>query len=99
MAPAPTTTKARCENSNFGAQSHGIDTRCLRFARWVARTGRKTRFWLLAKLYQTGLVTRRVSTKGFQVASCISSSFPKLLLAQSGSVCGVASRRLTLEVG
>jgi hypothetical protein len=24
------------------------------------------------------LVTRRVSTKGFQVASCISSSFPKL---------------------
>jgi hypothetical protein len=43
---------------NFGAQWHGFGTGCLRFARWVTRTGRKTRFWLLAKLYQTGLVTR-----------------------------------------
>jgi hypothetical protein len=39
---------------NFGAPSHGIGTGCLRFARWVTRTGRKTRFWLLARLYQAG---------------------------------------------
>jgi hypothetical protein len=39
---------------NFGAQSHGLGTRCLRFARRIARGGRKTRFWLLTKLYQAG---------------------------------------------
>jgi hypothetical protein len=33
---------------------------------------------LLAKLYRTGLITRRVPTKGFRVASYISSPFPKL---------------------
>ena len=37
------------------------------------------RCWLLARLYQAGLVTRRVSTKGFRDASYITSSFPKLL--------------------
>jgi hypothetical protein len=67
---------------NFGAQSHGLGTRCLRFARWVARTRRQTRFRLLAKLSRAGLVTRRVPTKGFLDASYISSSFPKLCLAQ-----------------
>jgi hypothetical protein len=35
---------------NFGAQWHGLGTGCLRFARWVTRRGRKTRFWLLAAL-------------------------------------------------
>src|SRR5438552_1501386 len=54
------------------------------FARLLA-SKRKTRFWLLAKLYQTGLVTRRVPTKGFQDVSYISSSFPKLRLAQAAS--------------
>ena len=39
---------------------------------------RKTRFWLLARLYQTGLVTRRIPTKGFRDASYIAFSFPKL---------------------
>ena len=38
--------------------------------------GRKTRFWLLARLYQAGLVTRRIPTKGFRVRG--SSSFPRL---------------------
>jgi len=52
---------------NFGAQSHGFGPRCLRFARWVARTGRKTRFWVLAKLSQAGFNTRRVPTKGFKM--------------------------------
>jgi hypothetical protein len=54
---------------NFGAPSHGLDTRCLRFARWVAPPGRKTRFPLSARLYGTGLVTRRVRAKGFRDAS------------------------------
>src|SRR5205823_2849408 len=33
---------------NFGARSHGIGTRCLRFAVRIAPRPRKTRFWLLA---------------------------------------------------
>src|SRR3954451_19521588 len=37
---------------------------------------RKTRFWLLARLCQAGLNTRRVPTKGFRVRG--SSSLPKL---------------------
>src|SRR4051812_24558985 len=37
---------------------------------------RKTRFWLLARLCQAGLDTRRVPTKGFRVRG--SSSLPKL---------------------
>jgi hypothetical protein len=37
---------------------------------------------VLAKLSRAGLITRRVSTKGFQVASYISSPFPKLILTQ-----------------
>jgi len=59
---------------NFGAQSHGVGTGCLRFARWVTHARRKTRFWLLAKLYQAGLLTRRVSPKGFY--DVLSTSFP-----------------------
>jgi hypothetical protein len=31
--------------------------------------GRKTRFWLLARLYQVGLVTHRIPTRGFEVHS------------------------------
>lgn len=42
------------------------------------RTRRKTRFRSLAKLSRTGLITRRVPSKGFRGASYISSSFPKL---------------------
>lgn len=77
-ASAHSTTKAPTRG-NFGAQSHGFGTRCLRFAPRVARGGRKTRFWLLARLYQAGLLTRRVPTKGFRDASYIASSSPKLL--------------------
>ena len=44
--------------------------------------GRKTRFPLSATLYGTGLATRRVPTKGFENASYIPSSFPRLCLAQ-----------------
>ena len=49
----------------FEAQSHGFGTGCLRFAGRVAPTPRKTRFRLLAKLFRTGLTTRRVPSKGF----------------------------------
>jgi hypothetical protein len=51
----------------FEAQSHGFGTGCLRFAGRVAPTPRKTRFRLLAKLFRTGLTTRRVPSKGFKV--------------------------------
>lgn len=93
LTPAGPTTPGHCGAStrppltrrrrlphffNFGAQSHGFGTCCLRFARWVTRTGRKTRCWLLAKLYQAGLDTRRVPAKGFCDASYIASSLPKL---------------------
>ena len=70
---------------NFGAQSHGFGTGCLRFARWVSPTGRKTRFWVLAKLSQAGLNTRRAPTKGFNGASYIISPSPRLRLAQAAS--------------
>jgi hypothetical protein len=39
----------------FEALSRGLYTRCLRFAPPVARTGRKTRFRLLARLCRVGL--------------------------------------------
>ena len=38
----------------FEAQSHGLGTRGLRFAGWIAPPPRKTRFWSPAKLCQTG---------------------------------------------
>ena len=51
----------------FEAQSHGFGTGCLRFAGRVAPTPRKTRFRLLARLFRTGLITRRVPSKGFKM--------------------------------
>jgi len=75
MASVHRTTKAPTRG-NFGAQSHGLNTRCLRFVRWVARTRRKTRFRLLAKLCRTGLNTRRVRLKGFEVILTSRPPFP-----------------------
>jgi hypothetical protein len=65
-------------NATFEAQSHSFGTRYLRFAGRVTPTPRKTRFRPPAKLYRTGLVTRKVPAKGFKLTSCQSSSFPKL---------------------
>jgi hypothetical protein len=65
-APAMSTAKAPATTA-FEAPSHGFGTGCLRFAVQVAHTPRKTRFRLLAKLFRTGLVTRRVPSKGFKV--------------------------------
>ena len=59
-ASAPTTIR------NFGAQSHGPLTRCLRFAGWVAPPPRKTRFRMAGQPFRAGLVTRWVPTKGFR---------------------------------
>ena len=83
-APAASTAKAPACIA-FEAQSHGFGTGCLRFAGRVAPTPRKTRFRLLARLFRTGLVTRRVPTKGFDDVSYISSSFPKFNVAQGRS--------------
>ena len=47
---------------------------------------RKTRFRPLVRLYRTGLVARRVPTKGFKLTSCLLSPFPKLLGASTTKV-------------
>ena len=60
----------------FGAQSHGFGTGCLRFAGRVTPTPRKTRFRLLARLFRTGLVTRRVPSKGFTRYPTFDPPFP-----------------------
>jgi hypothetical protein len=67
--PPPATQRRLLARRNFGAEWQGLGASCLRFARWVTRTGRQTRFRLLAKLYRVGLVTHRVPMKGFN--SCI----------------------------
>ena len=64
-------SKGSHNECTFEALSHGFCNRCLRFAAWVAPGPRKTRFWLLAKLYQAGFVTRRVTTKGFRYSHFI----------------------------
>jgi hypothetical protein len=63
----------------FEAPSHGFGTGCLRFAGRVTPTPRKTRFRLLAKLFRTGLTTRRVPTKGFSL-------YPTLILLSQAFV-------------
>ena len=55
----------------FGAQSHGLHTRCLRFATRVTPMPRKTRFRLVASLYRTGFITRWVPLQGFSNASSL----------------------------
>ena len=74
-------SKGSHNEGTFEAPSHGFCNRCLRFAAWVTPGPRKTRFWLLARLYQTGLATRRVTPKGFR-SIYISSSSPRLILAR-----------------
>jgi hypothetical protein len=63
------------DDGDFGAQSHGPLTGCLRFAARVAPAPRKTRFRPLAKLYRAGLVTRRVPSKGFRLRIPLSQAF------------------------
>ena len=81
-APALTTTKAPAF-ATFEAQSHGFGTGCLRFAGRVTPPPRKTRFRLLARLYRTGLATRRVPSKGFKAVSL------HLILLSQACLCNV----------
>jgi hypothetical protein len=69
------------ENPSFGAQSHGLGTRCLRFVRCLATRDARlaSRCWPLCG---AGMVTRWIPLKGFRFASYISSPLPKLCLAQ-----------------
>src|SRR5208282_225383 len=62
---------------NFGAQSHSVGSRCLRFAVTVTRPHARLASRLLARLCRTGLVTRRVSTKGFTLLD--DSPFPSFV--------------------
>jgi hypothetical protein len=65
MAPAMSTTKAPTiiQLSRLNRTASGLAVYASSDA--VTRTRRKTRFRPLAKRYRTGLVTRRVVTKGF----------------------------------
>ena len=65
------------DESDFGAQSHGLHARYLRFAAGVAPRPRKTRFRLVANLYRTGVATRWIPTRGFEL------SLHLILLAQA----------------
>jgi hypothetical protein len=71
---------------NFGAHSHGLHARCLRFAATVTRAPRKTRFRLVVHLGRAGLEPagfhREVSAL---VRYVIASSSPRLLLAHQKS--------------
>lgn len=50
---------------HFGALSHSLRPRCLRFAGRVTPPPRKTRYRLLARLCRAGLDTRKVPLRGF----------------------------------
>ena len=76
----------------FEAQSHGFGTDCLRFAGRVAPTLRKTRFRLLARLFQTGLITRRVPAKGFEVYPTSQPPFPSSTQRKDALMVGPAPK-------
>ena len=50
MLPSAFSTASAPALRAFGAQSHGLQTPCVRFAGWVAPSPRNTRFRLLARL-------------------------------------------------
>jgi hypothetical protein len=72
---------------DFGALSHGLLVRCLRFAvPAFPDPQRKTRFRLVANLCRTGLSPVGSSSKGFRSISLhLAFSFPTLTLAHRGS--------------
>ena len=55
MLPSAPGTASAPANSDFGAQSHGLHLRCLRFAVTVTLAPRKTRFRAVASLTRAGL--------------------------------------------
>lgn len=77
----PASQNCRLSRSgHFGAQSHGLHARCLRFAAPVTRSPRKTRFRRVANLYRVGFKPTGSLTQ-FQSNSCHSSQATRLFLA------------------
>jgi hypothetical protein len=69
---------------DFGAQSHGLHLRCLRFAAAVTRALRKTRFRLVATLGRAGFDPQDLFGKFPSDSShVISSPFPELCSAHA----------------
>ena len=70
--------------ANFGAQSHGLHLRCLRFAASVTRSPRKTRFRAVASLTRAGLDPQDLYERFPSDSShVISSPFPELCSAHA----------------
>jgi hypothetical protein len=65
-ASAKQITSSLATNTNFGAQSHGLCARCLRFAGWSAPPPRKARLRMAGQPFRAGLDTRWVLIKGFR---------------------------------
>ncbi len=74
MLPSAPGTASAPTSSDFGAQSHGLYLRCLRFAAAVTRTPRKTRFRAVANLTRAGLDPQDLFGR-FPISS---SPFPEL---------------------
>jgi hypothetical protein len=97
VAPAPSTAKTRCKNTNFGAQSHGLGTRCLRFAQPVARAGRKTRFWLLASSTRRDWLPAGFQRKVFKLLPTSRPPFPSFPGANWVRVAAVPRRAISVR--
>ena len=63
-------------NVSFGAQSHGFSTCCLRFAATGCPASTQDSLPAAGQLYRTGLITRRVPSKGFEVYPTSHPPFP-----------------------
>jgi len=85
MAPARNTAKAPNDAVISGLNGMASALAVYASSAGLLRTRRKTRFWLLAKLYPAGLVTRRVLTKGFRDASVHRFLPSQAFLAQAAS--------------
>jgi len=55
---------------HFRVLSHGVGSGCPRFATVVTHAPRKTRLRLLARLYRTGLASRRIRVDEFRAWGC-----------------------------
>jgi len=91
ILPSEKETSSALVTDCFGAQSHGLHTRCLRFAAGIAPVPRKTRFRLGTSLFRVGLDTHGTPMKVSDLGH--SFSFSKLCLAHlsctfSGSLTG-----------
>jgi hypothetical protein len=60
--------------ANFGAQSHGFSTRCLRFVRWVAHTRTQDSLLVAGQALPGGIRTRRIPTN----SAMLNTSLPLL---------------------